>query len=80
MLRFTLNILYDRDKDVYFINGSSSEVLEKKSLIDPFALWTKVLDISSMQFKSLKEVTELLTSMDLGYIVRSYRPEDKPPI
>jgi hypothetical protein len=77
MIRFTMNVLYDRDKDVYFINGSHSEIIEKKSLIDPFALWARVLEISSMQFKSLKECLNLLTSLDLGYIIRSWRPEDK---
>jgi hypothetical protein len=80
-LDFTLNICYDERKDVYFINGSHSEVNEKKkSLIDPFALWVRVLDFSSQHFQDLGDLISQIKSMEMRYVIRNRRPSDKQKI
>ena len=77
-LDFTLNICYDDRRDVYFINGHRSEVNEKKkSLVDPTALWVRVLNFSSQFFKDLEDLKSQITSMNMQYVIRSYRPGDK---
>jgi len=77
-LDFTLNVCYDDHKDVYFINGTRSEVNEKKkSLIDPFALWVRVLDFSSQYFQDLGDLISQIKSMEMKYIIRNRRPSDK---
>ena len=80
-LDFTLNVCYDDRKDVYFINGHRSEVNEKKkSLIDPFALWTRVLEFSSQYFQNLEDLISQIRSMEMKYIIRSRRPSDRQKI
>ena len=74
-LDFTINIQYDPNKDIYFINGSRSELNEKKkSLIDPTALLVRVLNFSSRQFKTLDEAIAEINAMEMKYIIRSFRP------
>jgi hypothetical protein len=76
-LDFTINIKYDVPKDVYFIDGSSCAVNErKKDQIDPFSLLSRVLEFSRQQFKDLKELIDLINSMDMMYIIRSKRESD----
>jgi hypothetical protein len=76
-LQLTMNVHYDPNIDIYFINGASSEIFEKMDTGDPIADHLKFMELQGQKFNDLKYLLELLKSFGFQYIIRGKRAADK---
>ena len=75
-ISYLVKINYDPTMDVYFINGARTEVNEQKSLVDPLASLKRFFNLQGQQFTNLKQLLEILNSLEMQYIIQNRRKAD----
>lgn len=75
-ISYLVKVGYDPGMDVYFVNGARTEVNEQKSSVDPLVILKRFFNLQGQQFSNLKQLLELLSSLEMQYIIQNRRKAD----